>query len=79
MHDVIASDTNPGSGIHVEMPFGISVELAQAFVDSKLGLKLNDAFPVGSLDRGQMVVLAAWRAKFAPEIRKRKSKHRRKK
>lgn len=57
----------------------VSTDLAQAFVDSPLGMRLANAFPIGSLNRGQMHVLAAWQAKFAPEVRKRKSKHRRKK
>jgi hypothetical protein len=59
-------------------PFGISQALAEAYIASQVGMSLNKAFPVGTLDRGQMVVLAAWQAKFAPEIRKRKRKHRRK-
>lgn len=59
--------------------FGISRDLAQAFADSPVGMNLVKSFPVGTLDRGQMRVLAAWQAKFAPEIRKRRSKHRRKK
>lgn len=59
--------------------FSISFELAQAFVASPLGMRLTEAFPIGTLTRGQMPVLAAWQAKFAPEIRKRKPKHRKRK
>lgn len=59
--------------------FSIPVEIAQAYVDSPVGMRLSNAFPIGTLHRGQMAVLAAWQAKFAPEVRKRHSKKRRRK
>lgn len=58
--------------------FGVSRDMAQAFVDSPVGMRLATPFPIGTLHRGTIHVLAAWQAKFAPEVRKRTRKHRRK-
>jgi hypothetical protein len=57
----------------------VPLTMARAFVDSPVGMRLAESFPVGTLHRGMMPTLAAWQAKFAPEIRKRHSKKRRKK
>lgn len=57
----------------------VSFEMAEAFVSSPVGMRLVQSFPIGTLHRGAMPVLAAWQAKFAPEIRKRHSKFRKKK
>jgi hypothetical protein len=61
-----------------EAPFGISVALAQSFVDSRLGMRLAESFKPGTLHRGNFHVVAAWQQKFAPVPRKRTRKHRRK-
>jgi hypothetical protein len=73
-----SSEVHDGQQDVVEDDFGISAAMAQAFVDSPVGMALVKAFPIGTLHRGQMPVLAAWQARFAPEIRKRHRKHRRK-
>lgn len=79
MHDAALDLIKETDAFLAEHGFGISAAMAQAFVDSPVGMNLVRSFPVGTLDRGQMVMVAAWQAKFAPQIRKRKSKHRRKK
>lgn len=68
-----------GSDEGTTATLSVPYDIAQAFVDSPVGLQLNAPFPVGTLHRGMMHVLAAWQAKFAPQVRKRNRKHRRKK
>jgi hypothetical protein len=59
--------------------FGISVALAQSFVDSEFGMRLCEPFPIGTLHRGNLLYLVAWQRKYRPVYKRRTPKHRKRK
>ena len=56
-----------------------SQELIDLYETSPLGLKLAEAFPFGTLHRGMFPQIAAWQEKYAPEVRRRTPKKRKRK
>jgi len=57
----------------------VPIAMAQSFVSSEMGQRLNKAFPIGTLHRRNIVRLQQWQERYHPIVKRRTPKKRRRK
>ena len=55
----------------------IDRDIVEAFCTSDMGLRLCNAFPVGTLHRRNLVALERWQRRYHPVLKRRTPKKRR--